>query len=289
MTIDLCNVGVRGRGRPRLDDITIQFAPAMTYGLVGPNGAGKTSLMAAVAGLVRPSTGTISVAGGQSVVIGAVLAENGLHPGRTVRETLRLRAAYVGAPRSDVAAALQSSGLERVARRRVGALSLGMKMRLGIAVALLGDPVVVLLDEPMNGLDPNGIVWVRETVRRLRARGAVVVISSHLLSELESMIDVAVVMSSGRIACVQSMNLQASSGCIIEVSDTTRMIDALTASGETAERRGDRILAGCAVAEGVRLAVRHDIDVRSIVPASVDLEMLYAEASAGEHIAEVGR
>ncbi len=267
----------------------MQLAPATTYGLVGPNGAGKTSLMAAIAGLVRPSTGTISVAGGQAVVIGAVLAESGLHPGRTVRETLRLRAAYVGAQRREVTAALQSSGLERVARRRVGALSLGMTMRLGIAAALLGDPVVVLLDEPMNGLDPNGIVWVRETVRRLRARGAVVVISSHLLTELESMIDVAIVMSGGRIARVQPMNHQAQRGCTIEVSDTTGMIEALNAVGKTAERRGDRILAGCSVAEGARLAVHHDIELRSIVPTSVDLEMLYAEASEGEHIAEVRR
>lgn len=289
MTIDLCNVGVRGRGRPRLDDISIRLVPATTYGLVGPNGAGKTSLLAVIAGLVRPSIGTVGTDGEQPAIIGTVLAEKGLHPGRTVRETLRLRAAYVRAQPSDVAGAMQSSGLDHVARRRVGALSLGMKMRLGIAAALLGDPSVVLLDEPMNGLDPNGIAWVRDTVRRLRARGATVVISSHLLAQLESMIDVAVVMSSGRIACVQAMRARSYGGCLIEVSDTTRMIDALTTAGKTAELRGDRIIAGCTVAEGVRVAVRLDIDVRSIVPASGDLELLYEEASAGEHIAEVGR
>lgn len=289
MTIDLCGVGVRGRGRPRLDNVTIRFAPATTYGLVGPNGAGKTSLMAAIAGLVRTSSGTISIAEGRSVVIGAVLAENGLHPGRTVRETLRLRATYVRATPDDVGAALRSSGLESVARRRVAALSLGMKMRLGIAAAMLGDPSVVLLDEPMNGLDPNGIAWVRETVRNLRARGTIVLISSHLLTELESMIDIAVVMSRGRVARVQDMNARVQGGCVIEVSGTSMMLDALTAAGVTVERRGHRIVAGCSVPEAARVAVRHQIDVLSLVPASVDLEALYAEASEGEHIAGVRR
>lgn len=289
MTIELCDVRVHGRGRPRLDSVTVTFAPGTTYGLVGPNGAGKTSLMGAVAGLVCPSRGSIHLAGGRSTVVGAVLGENGLHPGRTVREALRLRAAYVQASRADVVAAMQYSGLESVARRRVGALSLGMKMRLGIAAALLGEPSVVLLDEPMNGLDPNGIAWVRETVRRLRARGAIVLISSHLLTELESMIDIAVVMSSGRIARVQDMSARSQGGCIIEASDTGTMLEALIAAGVEAELRGHRIVASCTVPEAARVAVRYNTDVLSLVPASRDLEALYTEASVGEHIAGVGR
>jgi ABC-2 type transport system ATP-binding protein len=289
MTIELCDVVVDGRGRPRLDSVTIAFASGTVYGLVGPNGAGKTSLMAALAGLVRPSRGRVHLTEGRSISFGAVLGENGLHSGRTVRETLRLRATYVQASRADVAAALQYSGLDTVARRRVGTLSLGMKMRLGIAAALLGEPSVVLLDEPMNGLDPNGIAWVRETVRNLRARGAIVLISSHLLTELESMIDIAVVMSGGRIARVQDMTARPRGGCMIEASDAAMMLDALVAAGVAAERRSHRIVAACTVPEAARVAVRYDMDVLSLIPASRDLEALYAEASVGEHIAGVGR
>jgi ABC-2 type transport system ATP-binding protein len=164
-------------------------------GFLGPNGAGKTTALAAIAGLARPTGGRVLVQG----TLGVHLEACGAHPGRTARAHLRSLAALAGLPRRRVEEVLAVVGLEDAAGRRAGAFSLGMRQRLGLASALLGDPDVLILDEPLNGLDPRGIRWVRELLRARAAAGGTVLISSHLLAEAEQTVDDVLVLAGGRL------------------------------------------------------------------------------------------
>jgi ABC-2 type transport system ATP-binding protein len=190
-----------------LDDVTFVAPAGAVTALVGPNGSGKTTLMRIALGLARPSAGQALVAGKPYrrlerplTRIGALLDATALSPGLTGRAHLRSLAAAGGIPAARADAVIEQVGLGAAARRRVGGWSLGMKQRLGLAVALLGDPPVLLLDEPMNGLDPEGMVWFRGLVRGLRDEGRAVLVSSHLMRELEDIADRVVVINRGRIA-----------------------------------------------------------------------------------------
>lgn len=280
--LEMVDVRLRGRGRPRLDGVSIRFDPGVVYGLIGPNGAGKSSLMAVLARLVPASSGRLS---SSPTLVGAVLSDNGLHPGRTVRETIRLRGSYarVGAEVADDA--LRRAGLESVARRKVGALSLGMRMRLAIAAATIGDPGLVILDEPMNGLDPNGISWVRAVISDMRSRGVIVVVSSHLLSELAQFIDVAVIISAGTITRIESMHHFGQTGCLVRVSDPAALIDILGRQGHRSTVRSGWVSVDLPAPDAVREAVRNSLDVFGVEERAVDLEDLYATTSKGEYLA----
>ncbi|MGY1615353.1 ABC transporter ATP-binding protein [Geodermatophilus sp. SYSU D00691] len=195
-----------------VDSLDATVRPGRVTGFLGPNGAGKSTTMRMVLGLDRPTAGSVTVNGRRYQdypaplrEVGALLEARALHPGRSARDHLRWLAASNGIPRARVDEVLGLVGLEAVAEKRVGGFSLGMGQRLGIAVALLGDPPVVVLDEPVNGLDPEGIRWVRTLARRLAGEGRTVLVSSHLMSEMALTADHLLVIGRGRILADSSM------------------------------------------------------------------------------------
>jgi len=189
-----------------VDDLTFTVAPGMVTGFVGPNGAGKTTTMRMIAGLERPTSGQTFIDGlpiGQHrapmASLGALLDAKAVHPGRSIRTHLRVLAATCGLQEATVEEAIALVGLEAVAGRRIGALSLGMGQRVGLAGVLLGSPTTVMLDEPLNGLDPVGIAWMRELMRTLAEQGRAVLVSSHLMSEMALTADHLIVIGQGRL------------------------------------------------------------------------------------------
>jgi ABC-2 type transport system ATP-binding protein len=192
--------------RTAVDAITFTVEPGRVTGFLGPNGAGKSTTMRMILGLDRPSAGSVTVNGRRYAdspaplrEVGALLEARALHPGRSARDHLRWLAVSNAIPAARVDAVLGLVGLEAVAGQRVGKFSLGMGQRLGIAVALLGDPPVVVLDEPVNGLDPEGIRWVRTLARQLADEGRTVFVSSHLMSEMALTADHLVVIGRGTV------------------------------------------------------------------------------------------
>jgi ABC-2 type transport system ATP-binding protein len=189
-----------------VDEVTIDVGPGRVTGLLGPNGAGKTTLLRMLLGLAAPSDGRATI-GGQpygalrwpTATVGAHLDVRGAHPGRRARSHLRAVAHAAGIGPRRVDEVLEEVGLEGAAGRRVGTFSLGMAQRLGIATALLGDPPVLVLDEPVNGLDPDGVRWLRDLLRRRARAGATVLLSSHLMSETQLTADHVVVVARGRL------------------------------------------------------------------------------------------
>jgi ABC-2 type transport system ATP-binding protein len=188
-----------------VDDLSIAVRPGLVTGFVGPNGAGKTTTMHLLLGLAGADSGEALIQGKPYAairrpltVVGALLDARAFHPSRSARSHLRWLAQSNGLPPSRADDVLRLVGLSKVARRRAGAFSLGMRQRLGVAGALLGDPPILILDEPTIGLDPEGIVWMRETLRRLAAEGRTVFVSSHHMSELEDTADQLIVIGKGR-------------------------------------------------------------------------------------------
>lgn len=188
-----------------VDDLSIAVRPGVVTGFVGPNGAGKTTTMHLLLGLASADSGEALIQGKPYATIrrpltmvGALLDARAVHPSRSARSHLRWLAQSNGLPSSRADEVLRLVGLSKVARRRAGAFSLGMRQRLGIAGALLGEPPILILDEPTIGLDPEGIVWMRETLRRLAAEGRTVFVSSHHMSELEDTADHLIVIGKGR-------------------------------------------------------------------------------------------
>lgn len=189
-----------------VDDLSFTVEPGRITGFLGPNGAGKTTTLRMVLGLIRPTAGTALIGGKHYVdladplrVVGAALEATNFHPGRTGRDHLRVLAAADGIPDRRVDEMLELVGIPAAARKRAGSYSMGMRQRLGLAAALLGDPSVLVLDEPTNGLDPEGIRWLRGFLRRLSHEGKTILISSHLLGEVEATVDDVVIISNGRL------------------------------------------------------------------------------------------
>ncbi len=195
-----------------VDDVTFTVRPGVVTGFLGPNGAGKSTTMRMILGLDRPSSGTVTVNGKPFAEhpdplrqVGALLEARAVHPGRSARNHLRAMAATAGLGRRRVDEVLDTVGLTDVADRRVGKFSLGMGQRLGIAAALLADPHTLILDEPVNGLDPEGVRWVRLLLRRLAGEGRTVFLSSHLMSEMAVTADHVIVVGKGRLLRDQPM------------------------------------------------------------------------------------
>ncbi|MFG2543926.1 ABC transporter ATP-binding protein [Streptomyces sp. NPDC048232] len=205
-SIDVQNLTKEYGTRRAVDDLTFTVRPGRVTGFLGPNGAGKSTTMRLVLGLDRPTSGTATVGGRRYTTlpeplrhVGALLDAGAAHGSRTARDHLRVLAASNRVPVRRVDEVLEETGIASVARRRVRTYSLGMRQRLGIAAALLGEPEVVMLDEPSNGLDPEGIIWIRELLRRLAAEGRTVLVSSHLMNETASFADHLVVLGRGRL------------------------------------------------------------------------------------------
>ncbi|TYK52622.1 ABC transporter ATP-binding protein [Actinomadura decatromicini] len=189
-----------------VDRLSVTIHPGRVTGFLGPNGAGKTTTMRLLLGLERPDSGAALVNGRPYPTlarplqeVGALLDAGAVHPGRTARAHLGWLAAAAGLERSRIAEVLELTGLAGVAGRRVGGFSLGMRQRLGLASALLADPPILILDEPVNGLDPEGVRWTRDLLRDLAARGRTVLVSSHLISEMALTADHVVVIGRGRL------------------------------------------------------------------------------------------
>jgi ABC-2 type transport system ATP-binding protein len=195
-----------------VDDLTFEVRPGVVTGFLGPNGAGKSTTMRIILGLDRPSAGQTLIHSCAYPAlnpplrhVGALLEYDSVHPSRSARNHLRLAAQSNGIPESRVDDVLEEVGLSGVARRRVRTYSLGMRQRLGIAAALLGDPAVLLFDEPVNGLDADGVRWVRHLVRELAAEGRTVLVSSHLMSEMQQTADHLIVIAGGRLIADSSI------------------------------------------------------------------------------------
>ncbi|MDM8083823.1 ABC transporter ATP-binding protein [Cellulomonas cellasea] len=197
-----------------VDDLTFQVQPGRVTGFLGPNGAGKTTTLRMLLGLVTPTSGSATIGGKPyreldkpTRTVGAALEAASFHPGRTALDHLRVYAPQAGVPDSRASEVLDLVGLSFAADRRVGGFSLGMRQRLGLATTLLADPPVLLLDEPANGLDPEGIRWLRVFLRSLAAQGRTVLVSSHVLSEVEQTVDDVIIIARGRL--VHSSTLDA--------------------------------------------------------------------------------
>jgi ABC-2 type transport system ATP-binding protein len=195
-----------------VDQLEFRVDPGTVVGFLGPNGAGKTTTLRMLLGLVTPTAGTATIAGrpyrelpDPARRVGAVLEASGFHPGRSARDHLRVLATAAGLDPRRVDEVLEQTGLAAAGRRRVGGFSLGMRQRLGLAAALLGDPEVLILDEPANGLDPEGVRWLRGLVRGLADQGRTVLVSSHVLAEVAQTVDQVVIIDRGRLVAQSTL------------------------------------------------------------------------------------
>jgi ABC-2 type transport system ATP-binding protein len=195
-----------------VDDLTFQLAPGRITGFLGPNGAGKSTTIRLLLGLARPTAGHATINGHPYAElrdplrqVGALIDPNVFHPGRSGRTALRITARPARIPDQRVEEVLHLTGLGGAAHRRAGGYSLGMRQRLALAAALLGDPETLILDEPASGLDPEGVRWLRHLLRRLAAEGRTVFVSSHLLAELEQTVDDVVIINQGRLVAAGPM------------------------------------------------------------------------------------
>jgi ABC-2 type transport system ATP-binding protein len=273
--------------RVAVDDLTVTIHPGRVTGFLGPNGSGKTTTMRCVLGLARPTSGTATVLGrpyrqlAQPMRrVGALIDPRSRHPGRTAYRHLLALAQSNGLPVKRVYEVIDLVGLESVADDRVRGFSLGMGQRLGIAAALLGDPDVLLLDEPVNGLDPEGIRWVRELLRDLADEGRTVLVSSHLMSEMEDTADHLVVLGRGRLLADVPMDELLGAHCAVRVR--TPQGPVLAAALRQAGGRVELELDGALRVEGLDLVAVGDVafiaDVRlhelSRVTASLEAAYL---------------
>ena len=233
----------RFNGVTAVHDLSFEVAAGVVTGFIGPNGAGKSTTMRVILGLDRPTSGRALVNGTEYAglrapahTVGAVLDPNAMHRGRTARAHLRWAAKAAGVPASRTDEVLAQVGIAHAASRRIGALSLGMRQRLAIGVALLGRPAVLILDEPLNGLDPEGIVWMRGLLKNLAAEGGTVLISSHLMNEMQETADQVVLIAAGRLVAHLGMDelLTRASGVVrVDGEDVGRLHARLEHEGAT--------------------------------------------------------
>lgn len=278
--------GSHGRTRA-VDGLTCTIEPGVVTGFLGPNGAGKTTTMRMILGLDRPTSGTATIDGKAYRQlteplrsVGALLDAKQVHPNRTVRNHLRWIAASNGIARTRPDEVLEMVGLTAAAGSRAGTLSLGMSQRLGIAAALIGDPPVLLFDEPVNGLDPEGIHWVRTLMRTLAGQGRTVLVSSHLLSEMANTADRLVVIGRGRLIASTTVAdfVGRSGGAAVRVRspELDRLRSALTGAGLGVEQDGAVLTVSDATTEAVGdLAARHSIPLHELSSQQISLEQAY--------------
>ncbi|NUS87901.1 MAG: ATP-binding cassette domain-containing protein [Streptomyces sp.] len=286
-----------------VDGLTFAVRPGLVTGFVGPNGAGKSTTMRMVMGLDAPDGGTAMIGGRPYAslreplkVVGALLDAEAVHPGRRARSHLLWLARYNGLPARRVDEVLELVGLASAARRRAGGFSLGMRQRLGIAAALLGDPPVLILDEPVNGLDPEGIQWIRGFLRSLAAEGRTVLVSSHLMSELEDTADHVIVIGRGRLLAdtdVATLLAAASKGRVtLRTPRRAEAVTALTGAGAEVTVLGpDRLTVdGLAAERVVALLGAGGVPFSEVAAHRASLEEAYLELTrdAGEFRAKEG-
>ena len=294
-TIDISHLTKRYGEVAAVRDLTFTVEPGVVTGFLGPNGAGKTTTMRMLTGLVAPTSGTATIGGRPyrrlprpSRTVGAVFDASACHPGHTARDHLRVYAAMGGYPDSRVTALLELLGLAEAADRRTRGFSTGMRQRLNLATALLGDPRVLLLDEPSNGLDPEGMRWLRGFLRQLADQGRTVLVSSHVLSEVQQLVDDVIVIRRGELVAAGPWSRLAGAPTVLVGSpDADQLATALLASGEPnievvqAGRLRVRGLDAPGVAD---LAAAHGLRVHELVTETSSLEQLFLDLTTDKAV-----
>jgi ABC-2 type transport system ATP-binding protein len=272
-----------------VEDLSFVVRPGRVTGFLGPNGAGKTTTLRMLLGLVRPTAGTALIGGvrytdlpNPTWTVGAALEATGFHAGRTARDHLRVLAAAAGLPDARVDVMLDLVGLGPDARRRVGGFSLGMRQRLALAAALLGDPGVLLLDEPANGLDPEGIAWLRGFLRRVADQGRTVLVSSHVLSEVQQTVDEVVIIARGRLVRQASLaDLEGAPSVVVRSPDPESLRAALAGAGLSAAPDGEALrVAGTTPAQVGALAHAARVELHELRAEASDLESIFLQLTA---------
>jgi ABC-2 type transport system ATP-binding protein len=276
-----------------VDDLTFTVRPGRVTGFLGPNGAGKTTTMRMILGLDRPTAGSVSVGGkpfaeSYSAMreVGALLDAKAVHGGRSAYKHLLCLAETNSIPRRRVDEVIGIVGLEDVAGKRSKGFSLGMSQRLGIAAALLGDPDVLMFDEPVNGLDPEGIRWIRLLMRSLAAEGRTVFVSSHLMSEMENTADHLIVIGRGKLIADCPIAEFTTEGTTlatnVKTPDGQLLANAVTAAGGTLEQDANQEITvrGLSAEQVGELARDHGILLHYLAPARVSLEEAFMELTA---------
>lgn len=282
--------------RTAVDNVSFTVAPGKVTGFLGPNGAGKSTTMRMIVGLDRPTAGRTTVNGSEYAQLRAPLTEVGVlldakavHTGRSARSHLRAMAATHGIPTSRVDEVIELTGIGSVANKRAGKFSLGMGQRLGIAAALLGDPHTLILDEPVNGLDPEGVRWVREFVRHIAAQGRTVLLSSHLMSEMAQTADHVIVLGRGKVLAdaplddlvrawtTTTVRVRSPRASELAAALTGLSVEILTTSPETLD------IVGLPAARVGDVAAERGIPLHELTPSAGSLEDAYL-ALTGESV-----
>ena len=274
--------------RTAVSDVSFTVPPGRVTGFLGPNGAGKSTTMRMIVGLDRPTAGSVTIDGtpygrlrAPLTDVGVLLDAKAVHTGRSARNHLRVLAATHGIGHRRVDEVIELTGLASVADKRAGGFSLGMGQRLGIAAALLGDPHTLILDEPVNGLDPEGVRWVREFVRRIAAEGRTVLLSSHLMSEMALTADHVIVLGRGRVLAdgpvdelVRSWTTEA---VLVRSPELSRLVEVLAPEGVTTTlvETGLVHVVGTSAASVGEIAARHGTPLHELTPRSGSLEDAY--------------
>ncbi|MER5545289.1 ATP-binding cassette domain-containing protein [Streptomyces sp. NPDC002589] len=289
--IDAQQLTKRYGEKTAVDGLDFTVKPGTVTGFLGPNGAGKSTTMRMIVGLDAPTSGSVTVNGRRYArhqaplqEVGALLEAKSIHPGRSAYNHLRALALTHGIPRSRVDEVVDLAGLGSVAKKRAGAFSLGMGQRLGIAAALLGDPQTVMLDEPVNGLDPEGVLWIRTLLTSLAAEGRTVFVSSHLMSEVALVADHLIVVGRGRLLADTTVRdlVRAAGGDTVQVAteDPARLRDVLAGPGvEITGRIGSEELqvTGLSAREIGLTAAEHGIALFELSTKAVSLEEAFME------------
>ncbi|MFI7601102.1 ABC transporter ATP-binding protein [Actinoplanes sp. NPDC049681] len=278
-----------------VDDLSFTVRPGRVTGFLGPNGAGKTTTLRMLLGLVTPTAGTATIAGHKYTeltdpirTVGAVLEASSAHRGRTGRNHLRMICRAAGLPDGRADEALALVGLTPAASRKFKGYSLGMKQRLGIAAAMLGDPRVLVLDEPANGLDPEGIRWMRDLLKGLAAEGRTVLVSSHLLGEMQQLADDVVIVAAGRLVrqgpVDDVLGAMGAASVRVRTPQPEQLIAALAALNATAtpQADGSLLVSGAEPAAIGHAAFTASVELHELAGERGDLEQVFLQLTAGK-------
>lgn len=274
-----------------VNKLSFSVEPGRITGFLGPNGAGKTTTLRMLLGLIRPTSGSATIGGQPYVhlqtpqrVVGAALEATNFHPGRSGRDHLRVLADTAGVDTRRVDEMLELVGIPAAARQRAGGYSMGMRQRLGLAAALLGDPQVLLLDEPANGLDPEGIRWLRMLLRHLSSEGRTILISSHMLAEVEQTVDDVVIIANGKLIRQGAIgDLPTEHVSTVRTSEPQRLLQALTTSGlQATEADGSIQVVGHDLVRIGDIALSAGLPIHELRANENDLEKLFFELTSAE-------